>query len=420
MSSELNTSHYLERARLLLRQKRYRDAEAEAGMVLRADPNNVQALQILGHCRLDNKKYKEAIELFRQCIGLDPADDYLYYLLAFAHYQQDELDVAMPLLRQAIQLFPYNAGYFSLMANIYLTQRKYQQALDAANQGLQVHAEDISCLNARSKALFRLNKKEEAYSSIQEALQLDPEDAYTHMNYGWHFLEKGKHKKALEHFQQALRVQPDSQYAKTGLKNALKSKLPFYRWLLQYSLWSRHQSPAVRVAFIIGAWLLVRLVVWCSEKGLYASRYIAAVLVGLYLLLVLFSWLGNSFANLYLLGSRYGRYALDENEKWSAALVGISLLLGAAAVGAGLFLNSDRFLVLGAVLASLSIPFSEMDFPIKPFKGNTKTIMSHLLLLLGLLTIVCLYVNENLAIGAGVVYLIFFLGTMWRGAFSRF
>ncbi len=416
--SELNTQHYLERARLLLRQKRYKDAEKEAGLILQADPNNVDALQILGHCRLDTKRYTESIQIFRQCIGLDPADDYLYYLLAFAHYQQDELDVALPLLQQAISMFPYNAGYFSLLANIHLTQRKYKQALEAANLGLQVNAEDISCLNARSKALFRLNKKEEAYSTIQEALQLDPEDAYTHMNYGWHFLEKGKHKKALEHFQQALRIQPDSQYAKTGLKNALKSRLPFYRWLLQYSLWSRHQPPALRLAFIIGAWLLVRLVIWVGDNTSRIPGYIAGGLVGVYLLLVLFSWLGNSFANLYLLCSRYGRYALDNREKWSAVLVGVTLLLGAIGVGMGVYLNEVHFEVIGSILASFSIPLSEMDFPIKPFKGNGKNIVAHILLSLGLLTIVLMCVNESAAMLPAVFYLILFLGSMWRGAFS--
>ncbi|HRH60597.1 MAG TPA: CDC27 family protein, partial [Chitinophagaceae bacterium] len=197
--SERISQQAIERARLLLRQKRYKDAETQAGIALQQNPDDPDALQIIGHCRLDTKKYDEAVDIFKKCLGLQPADDYVQYLLAFCYYQKNQLDVSKRYLDNAIAIFPYNAGYFALLSNIYCSQRKYSDALYAANQGLNVNAEDISCLNARTTALFRLNKKDEAYETINEALQADPEDAFTHTNYGWHYLEKGKYKKAYEH-----------------------------------------------------------------------------------------------------------------------------------------------------------------------------------------------------------------------------
>ena len=64
--SELNRHQHIERARLLLSQHRYKDAETQAGIVLQQNPEDVEALQIVGHCRLDTKQYDEALRIFQQ------------------------------------------------------------------------------------------------------------------------------------------------------------------------------------------------------------------------------------------------------------------------------------------------------------------------------------------------------------------
>jgi Tfp pilus assembly protein PilF len=70
---------------------------------------------------------------------------------------------------------------------------------------------------------------------MQTALSQDPDNEMTHATFGWNLLEKGRHKEATKHFLEALRIEPDYSSARSGLKEALKSKVPPYRWLLQYS-----------------------------------------------------------------------------------------------------------------------------------------------------------------------------------------
>jgi Flp pilus assembly protein TadD len=413
--SELSRYQHIERAKLLLHQRRYKDAETQAGIVLQQNPNDAEALQLVGHCRLDTKKYDEALKIFQQCLGLVPDDDYLHYLLAFCYYRKHDLDASLKYLEQAIALFPYNAGYFSLLSNIYYSQRKYADALHAANQGLNVNAEDVACLNARSAALFRLNKKEEAYETINEALQVNPENDYTHTNYGWHYLEKGKYKQALEHFREALRINPNNVSAKEGYKAALKSKLPFYRWILQYSLWMNHQSRAMRLIMIFGLWGVVRLVSIYSDNENPWLRYVSGGVVVIYLAFVILSWLGNSVANLFLLTSSHGKLALTDSEKTSAILVGISLLAGIALVACGTFIKSHLF-IAGLLVCSFAIPLSFLEFPLKIFKGQGRQITIHIMLLCGLLTIASLFINQQTAIFFGIIYFIFFVGFMWSGS----
>lgn len=415
--SELGRHQHIERARLLLGQRRYKDAEIQAGIVLQQNPEDAEALQIIGHCRLDNKRYDEALKLFRQCIGLQPDDDYVLYLLAFTYYRKREIENAQKYLEQAIAVFPYNAGYFSLLSNIYATQRKYQEALDAANNGLQVNAEDIGCLNARSAALFRLNKKDEAYETINEALQVNPEDDYTHTNYGWHYLEKGKHKQAYEHFSEAMRINPNNLHAKEGYKASLKSKLPFYRWLLQYSLWMSHQSRNMRIVMIFGLWGVIKILSITEKGSPDWWKYVIGVIVVLYLCFVLLSWLGNSLANLYLLTSKHGRLALNDHEKKGAIAVGVSLLIAIAFVIAGVWLNT-KIVFLGLVAGSVSIPLSAIDFPIRWFRGNFREIIAHSAIVLCAITCILFFINIDVAIITGVIYLILFVVFMWSGSIS--
>ncbi|MEP6845982.1 MAG: tetratricopeptide repeat protein [Panacibacter sp.] len=415
--SELNRQQYIERARLLLSQRRYKDAEIQAGIILQQDPNDAEALQIIGHCRLDNRQYDEALKIFQQCIGLKPDEDYVHYLLAFCYYRKHEVEKALKFLEQAIALFPYNAGYFSLLSNIHASERRYADALNAANMGLHINAEDIGCLNARSAALFRLNKKEEAYETINEALQVNPEDDFTHTNYGWHYLEKGKHKQALEHFSEALRINPNNNAAKEGYKAALKSKLPFYRWILQYSLWMNHQNRTMRIVMIFGLWGVVRAISWAGKDAPEWWKYVSGGIVFIYLAFVMLSWLGNSLANLFLLTSKHGKLALTDSEKSSSKAVGMVIFLGLTAAICGIWLDR-KYLYMGLLMGSLAIPLSFIDFPIKWFKGESRQVMAHIMLLLCTLTCIMLFINEDAAILAGIIYFIFFVGYMWSGSIS--
>lgn len=415
--SELSRHQHIERARLLLSQRRYRDAETQAGIVLQQNPEDAEALQIIGHCRLDNKQYDEALKIFQQCIGLQPDNDYVFYLLAFTYYRKRDLENSKKYLEQAIALFPYNAGYFSLLSNIHASLRKYEEALEAANQGLQVNAEDIGCLNARSAALFRLNKKGEAYETINEALQVNPEDDYTHTNYGWHYLEKGKYKQAYEHFSEALRINPNNVHAKEGYKAALKSKLPFYRWILQYSLWMNHQSRNMRIVMIFGLWAVIKVLSVSEKSAPQWWKYATGAIIVLYLCFVLLSWLGNSLANLYLLTSKRGRLALNDDEKKGAMVVGLCLLTGLAFALCGIWINT-KLVYLGLIVGSLSVPLSSIEFPVRWFRGNFREIIAHAMIVLCLITCILFFFNDNASLITGVIYLVLFIIFMWSGSIS--
>ncbi len=196
---------------------------------------------------------------------------------------------------------------------------RYDDALQKANEGLAANAEDLTCLNARSQALMRLKNKDEAYETIKEALSIDPDDDFTHTNVGWIFLERGRHIDARQHFKEALRLNATNKRAKQGFKESLKARLLPYRWLLMFSLWLSAKSKKARWITILVIWVSVRLLSGLSDFA--GATLLAYALIGLYLLFVIFSWVGASMANTVLLFSKEGSYVLSTLEKRVAGVV---------------------------------------------------------------------------------------------------
>lgn len=410
---------HVQRANLLRQQGRYKDAIKEAGFALQENPEDVEALCIIGNCKIDAKSYDEAETILQKCIQLEPENDYVFYLLAFTYYQKDWHDKAMRYIEKSIALYPYHSGYFSLKGNIYLAQGKFKEALESANEGLQINAEDTACLNCRTTALFKLKRKNEAIETINEALSIDPEDYHTHSNYGWHYLERGKHQEANTHFKEALRINPNYNYAKEGYKASLKAKIPFYRWLLQYGLWMQNQNKGVRYGIIFGIFILVRIAAAISESsGNKTITVITGIIIFVYLLFVLFSWLGDSLANLYLSATKHGKFLLNNSEKWSARFVGVCLSLSII-FGVAATVSNEIFVFASIIMLSFCVVLTEMEFPIKLFKGNGRNITAQLVVLLGLLGSAAFPFNKDLALFFGFVYFILFVGFMWGSPFKK-
>ncbi|HPH32482.1 MAG TPA: tetratricopeptide repeat protein [Chitinophagaceae bacterium] len=363
----------LERARLLLQQGRTADAKKELKQVLSQDPDNDTALSLYGQCLLEEKKTDEAISVFQQAISKDPEHGYYFYLMGFAYYQKDDHKQAIEHLGTAIQLEPYQAEFYGLLSHIYIAQRKYELALEKADEGLAVDPENITALNARSIALNKLRRTDDAVETMQTTLSMDPDNAITHTTVGWNLLEKGRHKEAMNHFREALRIDPGMHPAKSGLKEALKSVIPPYRWLLQFSFWVHNKGKNFRWGFFIAIYIGVRIVVSMTRND-PDFEMIGIIVAAAYLLFIGVSWIISPMANAFLLFHRDGKHALEPSEKWNAiafmACIGAGILVMILSSSMAPEGQSDTWFLAGMVLLSLSVPAGHMDYPLR-LKGNS-------------------------------------------------
>ncbi|HEX5242273.1 MAG TPA: tetratricopeptide repeat protein [Tepidisphaeraceae bacterium] len=207
-------------------------------------------------------------------------------------------------------------------------------------------------------ALVRLGRRAEAGLAIDAALARDPENATTHANQGWTLLHQGQHKKAMEHFREALRLDPQMDWARAGIVEALKARNPIYRIFLAYFLFMGRLSRQAQWGIIIGGYVAYRIVLSISQGSNSPWTKLLWPLIGLYIAFAVMTWLASPLFNLLLRLDRFGRYALSNDQKWGANLVG-GLLLGVIGSGVAFAVTANPGWLVAAIgLFVLMIPAS--------------------------------------------------------------
>jgi tetratricopeptide (TPR) repeat protein len=415
---------HIQRAQILLEQGRPRDAEKQLTQALQFEPHNHYVLSLLAKCKLDLKEFDRAANLIESAIIQAPNEDYYFYLYAFTNYQQDNNGKALIHLQKACALNPYSAAYFGLWAMILLEEKQFKPALEKADEGLALDPQELTCLNARATALNKLKRTDDAILTMENALKQDPENEFTHTTVGWNLLEKGNHREAVTHFKEALRLNPGLDSARNGLKEALKSKVAPYRWILKYNFWVTNKSKNARWIIPITIFVVVRLFAGASAAGSDNWKMIGGIVIGLYLLLVATSWIINPLANFFLLFDKDGRYAVTSNEKWNALSFTAAIAAGVVLVLISIILRGGEgfhggFLTGGLILMSLAIPLGHMRFPWKTTGTNFLQWYSMILVIAGMITwIACMFTTATLP-AFTAIYLIGFAVYMWVHAFAR-
>ncbi len=413
-------NQHIQRARLLLQQGRVKDAEQEISYALRENPEDADALMLLAECKIDTKQWDEGLRLLQNAASYMPYYHRIYYLIAFCYYRKGDKGLAVDELKKAIELNPEASAYYGLYAYILLDMHRYTEALEKANEGLAVYAEDLTCLNARSQALIRLKNKDEAFETIREALSVDPEDDFTHTNVGWIYLEKGKHTDARQHFREALRINPNNKRAKQGYKESLKARLPPYRWLLMFSLWLSAKSKQARWATVIIIWASVRLL--SGVSAIAGGGKFAYILIGLYVMFVIFSWVGASMANLVLLFTKEGKYVLSDAEKRTAGAVALLLVVSAATAVFGRYLpggsKGDQYFA-ALIFLTMVLPASRFEFAHLLRRKKLVIYYSAALLLLGLVSAIGLLAGSEMMVYPMLAYFVGLVVYTWGFSFAK-
>lgn len=410
---------YLERAELLLNQGRLRDAEKELARVLEQNPEHDMALSLLAQCRYSEKRMDDGLELVNRALAINPQEAHYYYLRAFGLYHKNHNQLAMTELDRALQLSPWVSHYYGLWALILIEERDFESGLEKANEGLAMDSEDITCLNARSTALNKLKRTDEAIATMQDALASDPDNDFTHISVGWNLLEKGKHRDATVHFREALRLNPDSGSAKAGLKEALKSKIPPYRWLLQYSFWISNRGKNARWVVPLVIYFAVRFI-GGSSRAMGATT-VAAVVGIAYFIFVAATWIITPLSNFFLLFHPDGKYALSVSEKWGARMFMTAVLAGIILITIYGFSSGDsQSLLYSSLIAfSLMVVLGHLEYPIElKKKRGVPEWVGRITAALGILTLITFTFSEPIALSMAIAYAIVFIIYQWSGFLS--
>ena len=110
--------------------KKFEQAEAEFGKVLKIDPDNVAALNYLGYMLVDRDvRVQEAYEMIKKAVDKEPNNGAYLDSLGWAYFRLDKLDQAEEYLKRAIEQTKRDPAVHDHIAEVYAKQGKFKDAV---------------------------------------------------------------------------------------------------------------------------------------------------------------------------------------------------------------------------------------------------------------------------------------------------
>ena len=256
------------------------EAAAEIyNQILKSNPNNFEALHLLGVIAGQKGNDELAIDLISKAIAINSKDARSHYNLGFSLQKLKHFELALSCYEQAINLEPNYAIAFSNRAAIFKELGQFADALESYNQALSLSPSNADDYSNRAVVLTSLHRAEEAIADCERAILLMPSFHKAHYNLGLALLALKKIDGAVIAFSTALAIYPQYDYL-SGLLLHTQMKLcdwnDFYG-KLPYLIENIHSGQKVSSAFPIFA-LTDDLVIqrksaeiWSADKHPYNS-----------------------------------------------------------------------------------------------------------------------------------------------------
>jgi len=238
----LDVSKAIRQAIKLHRDNKLGEAEKLYTDVLATEPNQFDALHMLGVLRLTQGKaldafnlisraltidghswrvlynygrvlvaldrYEEAVLRFGLAAAIEPNQSDVHFCRASALHKLGRLEEALASYDKAIAIRP-DPGALYNRGNTLQDLRRYEEALTSYDRALAIKPDYVQAHDNRGIVLYQLERYEEALASHDRALALNPSYVEAHTNRGNTLRAMGRHEEALTAFDKALAIQPD-------------------------------------------------------------------------------------------------------------------------------------------------------------------------------------------------------------------
>ncbi len=178
----------------------------------------------LGNALQDQGKLEEAATCYRRALELKPDHAEARNNLGNALKDQGKIDEAVACYRRTLELKPDYAEAHNNLGNALNGQRKLDEAVASYRRALELKPAYAEAHNNLGSALKDQGKLDEAIVCCRRALQLKPNCAEAHNTLGAVLREQGKLDDAVACYRRALDLKPDYAKAHNNLGNALKDQ----------------------------------------------------------------------------------------------------------------------------------------------------------------------------------------------------
>jgi len=190
--------------------------------LLAGNPNQVDALHLLGVLAQQRGNPRQALELIGRAIARKPDVGSFHANLAEAHRALGQLDRAVAAARTALRLQPEHAEAANNLGLALLDQGNTEQAIHWFRAALRSRPNEAMVHNNLGNALRLHGEPSQALAHFRNAVQQNPNLAQAHCNLGQLLLEQYRRQQALSHCRTAVRLAPQLAEAHGNLGNVLR------------------------------------------------------------------------------------------------------------------------------------------------------------------------------------------------------
>jgi tetratricopeptide (TPR) repeat protein len=204
------------------RSNNYQFAEHILNAIIKLDPNNSKANELLAYIYGNKGKFNIAFELLEKSCSKDDCSPEALYYLGSSQLKLNQYEKAAQSFKQSIE----KAGVFFEalhdLATTYGHLGKTQEALSYYIDCLKINQNSYELHFNIARTLDHLKRYDEALSHYDQAIQLNPNYAEAWSNKGVTLHDLKRYDEALSHFDQAIQLNPNFAEAWSNKGNTLK------------------------------------------------------------------------------------------------------------------------------------------------------------------------------------------------------
>jgi tetratricopeptide (TPR) repeat protein/glycosyltransferase involved in cell wall biosynthesis len=221
-NSKLKTQNSLKLARKHLHQRELTKTEALCREILRTEPEQVNALNLLGLAADYRSKFSTAIAVYQRAISCHPDDPEAYNNLGNTLQRQGKFEAAIPYYDRAIALKPDYTQALNNRGAALEEVGRYEESIASYDRALELRPDYADAHYNQGNAYRGKGDYAGAIACYRRALELDPNYVMAYNNAGLSYYDMGEPERAIAEYRKALEIDPDCADAHLNLSLALK------------------------------------------------------------------------------------------------------------------------------------------------------------------------------------------------------
>jgi tetratricopeptide (TPR) repeat protein len=188
--------------------------------ILEREPDNADALHLLGVAALQCGQGQQAIELLERSVSRRPGEAAFHADLATAYRACNQAERALNSYQMALRLQPASAEAAIDLGTLLMQVERPAEAAAVFRHAIQHQPNHPVAYNNLGNALRVLGDFQQAVACFRRAIEIEPGLSYAHGNLGQLLLDCGQIQQALPYLQASARLDPKSAAAHNNLGNA--------------------------------------------------------------------------------------------------------------------------------------------------------------------------------------------------------